>query len=177
MLFKFFDQWRSITSNRFVLNKVQGHHLQLRYHLPLFFNFLHFSVKMAVAHHPIIQKELDELLVKGMIEPSSGVAGFYSSMFVVPKHISGLWPMHNLKHFNHYLHIPSFKLPTIRHVWQLVQHNDVCSADRGSLPQPVRWWQGQLEYLCQRSTNNIGRNGKVGVLNKVYQTMPSLLLN
>ena len=30
MLFKFFDQWRSITSNRFVLNMVQGHHFQLR---------------------------------------------------------------------------------------------------------------------------------------------------
>ena len=30
MLFKFLDQWRSITSNRFVLNMVRGHHLQLR---------------------------------------------------------------------------------------------------------------------------------------------------
>ena len=27
MLFKLFDQWRSITSNRFVLNMVQGHDL------------------------------------------------------------------------------------------------------------------------------------------------------
>ena len=32
MLFKFFDQWKSITSNRLVLNMVQGHHLQLRSH-------------------------------------------------------------------------------------------------------------------------------------------------
>ena len=39
MLFKFFDQWRSITSNRFVLNMVQGHHLQLRFPPPLFHNF------------------------------------------------------------------------------------------------------------------------------------------
>ena len=36
MLFKFFDQWRGITSNRFVLNMVRGHHLQLRSHPPLF---------------------------------------------------------------------------------------------------------------------------------------------
>ena len=34
MLFKFFDQWRIITSNRFVLNMVQGHHLQLWSHPP-----------------------------------------------------------------------------------------------------------------------------------------------
>ena len=33
MLSHFWDQWRSITSNRFVHNMVQGHHLQLRSHL------------------------------------------------------------------------------------------------------------------------------------------------
>ena len=76
MLFKFFDQWRSITSNRFVLNMVQGHHLQLRSCLPLFHDFQHFNVKAAAAHHPVIQKEVDELLAKGAIEPSSGGADF-----------------------------------------------------------------------------------------------------
>ena len=90
MLFKFFDQWRSITSNRFVLNMVWGHHLQLRSHPPLFHDFWCFNVKVAAAHHPVIQKEVDELLAKGAIEPSSGGAGFYSSMFVVPKHTGGL---------------------------------------------------------------------------------------
>ena len=30
----------------------------------------------------------------------------------------------NLLEFNCYLHIPSFKMPTIRHVWQLIQHGD-----------------------------------------------------
>ena len=79
---------------------------------------------MAVAHYPIIQKEVDELLSKGTIEPSSGCAGFYSSMFVVHKHTGGLQPILNLKWFNHYLHKPSFKMPTIRHVWQLIQHGD-----------------------------------------------------
>ena len=90
MLFKFFDQWRSITSNRFVLNMVQGHHLQLRSHPPLFHYFWCFNVKAAAAHHPVIQKEVDELLAKGAIEPSSDGAGFYSSVFVVPKHTGGL---------------------------------------------------------------------------------------
>ena len=123
MLFRFFDQWRSITSNRFVLNMVWGHYLQLQSHPSLFQDFHQFNVKVATAHHPIIQKEVDELLAKGAIEPSSGGAGFYSSMFMVPRCTGGLWPMHNLKHFNHYMHIP-FKLPTIRHVGQLIQHGD-----------------------------------------------------
>ena len=120
----FFDQWKSITSNRFVLNMVRGHHLQLRSCPPLFCDFQHFNVKAAAAHHPVIQKEVDELLAKGAIEPSSSGAGFYSSMFVVPKHTGGLHPILSLKHFNHYMHIPSFMMPTLKHVWQVIQHGD-----------------------------------------------------
>ena len=90
MLFKFLDQWRSIISNRFVLNMVWGHHLQLRSHPSLFCDFWQFNVKAVTAHYPVIQREVDELLAKGTIEPSSGGAGFYSSVFVVPKHTGGL---------------------------------------------------------------------------------------
>ena len=124
MLLHFLEEWTGITSNRFVLNMVQRHHLQLRLCPPFFHNFWQFSVKVTAAHHPIIQKVVDELLSKGAIEPSSGGAGFYSSVFVVLKCTGGLWSILNLKQFNCYLHIPSFKIPTIGHVWQLIQHGD-----------------------------------------------------
>ena len=55
--------------------------------------------------------------------------------------------------------------------------SNVCYTDRGSFPQSVRQWQGQLENLHQRSTSSVERNGQVGVLDSVYKTMPSLLLN
>ena len=55
--------------------------------------------------------------------------------------------------------------------------SNMCYADRGSLPQSVRWWWGQLKHLHQRSTSNVGRNGQVGVFNRVHQTMPFLPLN
>ena len=97
----FLDQWQSITSNSFVLNMVQGHHLQLRSHCPLCHNLWQFSAKAAAAHLPIIQKEVNELLSKGVIEPSSGGAGFYSSVFVVPKCTGGQWPILYFKQFNH----------------------------------------------------------------------------
>ena len=71
---------------QFVLNMVQGHHLQLRSHPPLFCDFRHFNVKVAAAHHPVIQKEVDELLTTGATEPSSSGACFYSIMFVVLLH-------------------------------------------------------------------------------------------
>ena len=45
---------------------------------------------MVAAHHPVIQREVDEPLAKSAIEPSSGGASFYSSMFVVPKCTVGL---------------------------------------------------------------------------------------
>ena len=111
MLFKFFDQWRSITSHRVVLNMVWGHHLQLWSHPPLFSNFRQFNFKVAATPHPIIQKEVDELLAKGATELSSGGAGVYSRVFVLPKCTGDLQPMLNLKHFNHYIHIPSSKMP------------------------------------------------------------------
>ena len=100
------------------------HHLQHRSHPLLFCDFWHFNVKVAAAHYPVIQKEVDELLAKGAIEPSSGGAGFYSSVFVVPKCTGGLHPILNLKHFNCFMYIPSFKMPTLKHIWQLIQQGD-----------------------------------------------------
>ena len=55
--------------------------------------------------------------------------------------------------------------------------SNVCYTDRGSLPQSVRQWWGQLKPLCQGSTSSAGRSGLGGVLDRVYQTMPSLPLN
>ena len=55
--------------------------------------------------------------------------------------------------------------------------SDVCYTDRGSLPWSVRQCQGQLECLHQGSTSSAGRSEPGGVLNRVYQTMPSLPLN
>ena len=53
----------------------KGHHLQLRCHLLLFHNFKWFNILAATAY-PIIQKEMDELLAKGAIEPSTAGTGF-----------------------------------------------------------------------------------------------------
>ena len=50
-----------MVSNRFVLNMVKGHYLQLRCDLPLIHNFKQFNIKATMTYHPIIQKEADEL--------------------------------------------------------------------------------------------------------------------
>ena len=43
---------------------------------------------------------------------------------MVPKHTGGLCPILNLKHFNCFMHIHSFKMPTLKTVWQLIQQGD-----------------------------------------------------
>ena len=123
---------------------VQGHHPQLQSHPPLFHIFWQFNVKVAAAHHPIIQEKVDELLAKGAVEPSSGGDGFYSSMFVVPKCTGGLQPILNLKHLNCYMHVPYFKVPTIRHVWQFIQHGDFQDA---YLHIPIVYHCGFLQFI------------------------------
>ena len=45
-------------------------------------------------------------------------------MCVVPKHTGGLHTILNLKCFNHYMHIPSIKMPTLKNVQQLIQQGD-----------------------------------------------------
>ena len=100
---------------------VKDHNLQLRAQPPLFCNFHWFIIKAALAHHPFMQKEVLKLLASGAIEPSTACAGFFSSVFVVPKHSGGLHLVLNLKQYNCYMHIPSFRIPTIQQVWQLIQ--------------------------------------------------------
>ena len=54
-----------------------------------------------------MQKEVQELLAKGGIEPSTGGTGFYSNVFVIFKNSGGLHPTLNIKCFIHYMYIPS----------------------------------------------------------------------
>ena len=48
---------------------------------------------------------------------------------------------------------------------------------QGFSSQSVKQWWGQLKHLCQRSTSSAGRNGQVGVLERVFKTVPYLPLN
>ena len=43
-----------------------------------------------MAHHPVIQKEVEELLAREATEPLTHGADFYSNVFVVPKHLGSL---------------------------------------------------------------------------------------
>ena len=86
-------------------NIVKGHYLQHRCFPALLHNSQWFNIKAAMAHHPIIWKELDELLAKATIKLSIGGPSFYSNILVVPMHTSGLQFILNLQWFNLCMHI------------------------------------------------------------------------
>ena len=50
---------------------VKHHCLKVRYCLPLFWKLKCYNIKAALAHHPVIQKEVNGQLVKGATEPST----------------------------------------------------------------------------------------------------------
>ena len=99
---------------------VKGNHLQVWDHPLLFFSYKWFNIKAALAHCCGIQKELDELL-------AIGGAGFLTNVFVVLNHTDGLCPICKLKQFNYCVHIHTFKMPTIKQVWHLIQQDDILS--------------------------------------------------
>ena len=49
-----------------------------------------------MSHHPVIKKEVYELLVEGSFEPLTSGASFHMNVFVVPKCTGGLQPILNL---------------------------------------------------------------------------------
>ena len=52
------------------------------------------------------------------------MVAFYSNVFLVSKDNGVLWSILNLRKFSHSLCISTFKVPTIRQVWQLIEQSD-----------------------------------------------------
>ena len=76
---------------------VRGDNPQLRWHPSLIHNINWFNIKATAVHHPVMQKEVDELLVLGATEPLTGCTGFYLNVFAVPKCTDGLLSILSLK--------------------------------------------------------------------------------
>ena len=85
------------------------------YHPPLFSNLKWVIIKAAAVHQPVIHQEVDDLLDKGAIEPSTA-----GNVFIVAKHMGGLHPMLNCKCFNCSMNTCMLKIFCIIKVWKLI---------------------------------------------------------
>ena len=100
---QFLDQLRNITSNQFVCNMGKAHHLQHRCCPLLVCNFNWFNVKTALVHHPVIKKEVDELLAKVSFNHLLKVLAFtVISTYLVQVH----WRYSPIPHLFHILNWP-----------------------------------------------------------------------
>ena len=73
---------------------------------------------------PFLQKEIDDLFLKGTIEPVHNVTspGFYTKIFLVPKKNGKLRPVIDLSPLNKFLVVPTFKMLTTRHLSRVLTH-------------------------------------------------------
>ena len=78
---KFWIKGEALPSVGLYLIWLQVPHLQLRWHTLFFHNFKLFNTKAAMAHHPIIQKDVDELLARDAIDPWMGGVSLYSYIY------------------------------------------------------------------------------------------------
>ena len=85
----------------------------------LFSSYHHSSIKGQA-----LELELDALVDKGAVEPSTGGPGFYSRMFVVRK-ASGSWrPIIDLSTLNGFVQKTKFKMETVQSVLASIRQDD-----------------------------------------------------
>ena len=98
------DQWVLQTVRSYCIDFVAEPHQERRPHAPV---YSHDQAQL-------IRSELGELLGKGaIVELNTPSAGFYSTLFLVPKKDGGQRPVINLKVLNQFVRAQHFKMEGI----------------------------------------------------------------
>lgn len=156
----YYDKWREITSNRFVLNTISGykipfHTVPQQSHIPA-------QVNTSDTENMIIDQLIDQLLSIGAIEQAKESRGqFISPIFIVPKSSGSYRLVLNLKELNTYVQNEHFKMEDYRTVCSILGRKSYMSTldlkdafhlipvEKG-YRQFLRFiWKGKLyEYTC-----------------------------
>ena len=122
----FHNNWLKVTHDQWVLETVQGYRLE----------FLREPVQTvsprelqtSPLEQSLIQEEIQNMLQKGAITElnpkEASAAGFYSSLFLVPKKDGGMRPVINLKCLNECIVPHHFKMEGIHTLKDLLRRND-----------------------------------------------------
>ena len=115
--------WCQITDNPWVLQCIQGYHLEFGEVLPPD-NCPCNLPRLTQEQSQILDQEIQNLLQKNAIESTVSTKGFFSSMFTVPKKDGGWRPIINLRSLNSYLVVSHFKMEGIGSLKGVLQEGD-----------------------------------------------------
>ena len=120
-------EWRSITSNRFVLEIVgRGLSLTFKEQPLLSSDFLPFSLpRVGSEKRGALLDEIRKMIDKQAVVPvQQGTPGFYCNLFLVTKATGGFRPVINLKPLNQMMINPSFKMETASSIMKALSPRD-----------------------------------------------------
>ena len=122
-LASFFDAWKVLTKDTWVLNAIEG------YQIPFVGTPIQPQVPQegvfSQEHKALLLEEIQDLLHKGAIIWQSGdTTGFISTLFLVPKRNGKMRPVINLKWLNHWVETPHFKIEGISTLRDLLHQGD-----------------------------------------------------
>lgn len=157
----FLVQWEVLTSDPIILRYVTGVKIEFKsnimpqqhYRRPSMFN---------VKESAIVQSEIDKLITKGVIVPSSPEMGdFVSTIFLRPKKDGTYRTILNLKQFNEYVEYHHFKMDTLEAAINMIKPGCyMASVDLKDAYYTVPidpshqkflkfWWDGKFfQYTC-----------------------------
>ena len=146
----FISKWMMITQDPWVLQTIQGHHIELM-NPPV----QHSSPGMphlSPSQQKVLDQEMEELLSKQAIHPIPPLSplneGFISSMFIVPKKDGGNRPVINLKPLNQFLVYEHFKMEGIHMLRDLLKQDDyLVKIDLKDAYLTVAIWKSHQKYL------------------------------
>jgi len=118
---KYVQQWKQITSNKYVLDIIKGDVIDFNGQPPI----KHFSENsIKLKDENLLQLELEKLLNKGIIKKTiHEPVEYVSPIFITQKSDGGIRLILNLKNLNKCVKFQHFKMHTIKDVLQLVRKN------------------------------------------------------
>ena len=123
-LLRFVSAWRSVSHDPFILEAV-SYGMTIDFVDTPYQQNIPPNCAMSKEMEQACDLEISELLTKHAIVPVlDSSAGFYSSIFLVPKKKGGFRPIINLKRLNSFVRCEHFKLESIESVRHLIRQGD-----------------------------------------------------
>ena len=148
-LYHFLHRWRQVTSDRWVIEVIErGLAIDL-VSTPPWQGIIPTPASGRGAE--FLTQEVEGMLKKKVVIPipsSQAWEGYFSTYFTVPKKDGGLRPILNLKRFNRYVRVVSFRMETLRSIISITQTGMwLASIDLRDAYLHVPMRQSQCHYL------------------------------